>query len=572
MIDDIQLFRSMIKYHATIIGWLIKNKKVEKHNDKLVLYTQKEVKPQYIQSYKGEVYLTNSDGSKRIPGSCWNKNYAEIKLRKGRYADLVAEGYEIFDIGNTCERYCLSSQIGKILVDHYDIVGDISFPKDFPRLNGEESLAYIKWMESKHEYLKAHDSKFNLYVVSGWGYIGLSGFSDYQPKVVDNIKKFGIFAYKPLYKQIEWTFDLVEEYKDHIIWERLMDDSNLIWEEDMLVKYDKYIPYQKYENGPDYTYDDNSSRRLENYEKLGFLSNTFLREHIDVLDWEKVLGKCNFYWNKEELDFFCRYVLNHDKKYTSPENLGIYGRPLYDVEAILNNEHFEWDADKLYTYLQLHDDFWNSIQGNKKLHKAFMQIPNVREIAQPYIKDEKFWDVVSYNHDFDYDELSKEFTIDNIKKNLKNWSTPIKNKFIGMQRTPDTNYSYYWVITKWDEMHTHKNIPLTYELAKYLHSIDITIGGTYCESDGGYIEEDHRNQVWNGLKFFTGHHFESEEDMIKIINDEELLDSFLNLDNSCNEEIISYMTDVFFCKTSLPEYLDIVNQMKDWDTIREFKE
>ena len=138
-----------------------------------------------------------------------------------------------------------------------------------------------------------------------------------------------------------------------------------------------------------------------------------------------------------------------------------------------------------------------------------------------------------------------------------------------MQRTPDTNYHYYYVITKWDEMQAHINIPLNYELAKYLQSIDITIGGTYCKSDGGYIEEDYRNQEYNGLKFFTGHHFESEEDIIKIINDVDLLDSFLNLENSCNEEVVSYMVGIFFCKTSLQEYLDIVNQMKDWDIIRE---
>ena len=552
MIDEIELFRSMIKHHATMIGWLIKNKKVEKLDDKLVLYTQKEVKPQYIQTYKGGISINR-----------WDENFTEINLRNGSFNELIAEGFEIFNYSNSREGLCLTSQIGKILVHHYDILGDIWFPDGFPRLKGEEAMAYIKWLESKHDYLREHDYNFTLNV-SVQGYIGLSGFSYYQPKIIENIKKFGIFAYKPLYKQIEWTFELVEKYKDQIVWERLMDDSNLIWEEEMLVKYDKYIPYQKYENAPDYPYDDNSSRRLEDYNHLGFLSNTFLREHIDVLDWREVLEKCKFCWNNEDLDYFCRYVLNHTR--------GKYGSPLHDVKAILNNEFFDWDAEKLYAYLQLHDDFWNSIQGYRRLYKIFMQIPNVRELAKPHLKDEKFWDIVSYNHDFDYDELSKEFTIDNIKKNLKDWSTPIKNKFIGMQRTPDTNYSFYWVITKWDEMHTHKNIPLTYELAKYLQSIDITIGGTYCESDGGYVEEDHRNQVWNGLKFFTGHHIESEEDMIKIINDIELLDSFLTLDNTCNLDILSYMMKVFFNKTSLQEYLDIVNQMKDWDIIREFKD
>ena len=140
-----------------------------------------------------------------------------------------------------------------------------------------------------------------------------------------------------------------------------------------------------------------------------------------------------------------------------------------------------------------------------------------------------------------------------------------------MKRTRDTNYDYYWVITKWDEFGTHRNIPINYELAKYLQSINIIVGGTYCESDGGYLEEDHRNQVWNGITYFTSHHFESKEDMIRIINDTKILDSYMKLGNTCNEEIVSYMVNVFFRKTSLLQYLDIINQMKDWDLIREFK-
>lgn len=569
MVDEIKLFRSMVKNHATMIGWLIKNEKVEKTDDKLVLYTEKETKPQYIQAYNGKVYVNNSDGSKRIPGSCWDKDFTEIRLLNGRYSQLIEEGFEIFDIGNRNERYCLTSQIGKLLVRHYDILGDISFRKGFPRLKGEEALAYIKWMESKHDYLKKHNYTFSLYGIYEGGYIGANGYSSGKKSVIDNIQKFGIFAYKPIYNQIEWTFEMVEEYKDKIVWERLMDDSNLFWSEDALVKYDKYIPYQLYENSPVYDYYDNSSKKLTKYENLGFLSNVFLRNHIDVLDWEKVLGKCKFSWNTEELDYFCRYVLNHDEKYLSEKDYGIYGRAIYDVEEILNNEHFSWDANKLHAYLRLHDDFWESIKDHKHLHKVFMQIPNIRELAQTHIQDEDFWEIVSYNHEFDYDELSKEFTIDNIKKNLVNWSIPIENKYLTMRRTPDINYYYYWVITKWDMMHTHKNVPLTYEIAKYLLSIDITIGGTYCESDGGYIEEDHRNMVVNGLEFFTNHHFESEEDIIKVINDVDLLDFFLK--KSSNEDLVTYMARIFFSKTSLQEYLDIVNEMKDWDKICIFK-
>ena len=77
--------------------------------------------------------------------------------------------------------------------------------------------------------------------------------------------------------------------------------------------------------------------------------------------------------------------------------------------------------------------------------------------------------------------------------------------------------------------------------------------------------------MYNGLKLFTSHHIESEEDVIKIVNDITLLESFLKLGYSCNEDIISYMINVFFSKTNLQDYLDIVNQMKEWDTIRNYE-
>ena len=85
MIDKIRLFQSMIKYHATIIGWLIKHDKVEKLNDRLVLFTKKAPASQYINTYSREVYLTNSDGSKRIPRSYGNNDI----IRKTKRSEKI---------------------------------------------------------------------------------------------------------------------------------------------------------------------------------------------------------------------------------------------------------------------------------------------------------------------------------------------------------------------------------------------------------------------------------------------------------------------------------------------------
>ena len=574
MVSDKRLFEIMIKYHPTFIGWLIKNKKVEKLDDKLVLYTKKDSKPQYIQTYKGEDYLTNSDGSKRISGNRRDKNFTEIKLRQRKhYSDLITEGFDIFDIGNTCERYCLTSQIGKILEHYYNVLGDISFPTGFPRLKGEEALAYIKWMESKHDYLKKHDFKFGLYFISSWGYMGLSGFSDYQPEVIENIQKFGIFAYKPIYTQIEWTFDLVEKYKDQLVWKLLMDKSNLIWEEDKLTQYDKYIPFC-IEGQETYCDMFKSEDVFDDYTKLGHLSNTFLESHKEKLNWGKVFEKCYFDWNGAELKHFCQFALSTDLPYSNSfRTTSAASQIEWSLTRLVDNSNFHWTSENLYAWLSLSDKNWKALVGEYRpnLYRLFLTIPNIKEIAEPHIKDIKdFWAIVCNHHNFPYDELTQEFTLENIKRNIDKWSVPLKDIFSTMRRTPDTNYYYYDVETQWDIYLNRKNIPLTYALAKFLIGINIKLGGGYVKSDGGYIEEDYRFPVFNGLEAFSNHHMASLQDTVKCIEDPPIADMLLRPENSANIDMITFITDSFFKDYDIKDYIDIINGLKNWDNIKEF--
>ena len=66
-----------------------------------------------------------------------------------------------------------------------------------------------------------------------------------------------------------------------------------------------------------------------------------------------------------------------------------------------------------------------------------MAIPNIREVAEPYVKDIKdFWEIVCNPHPYPYDELTPEFTIERIQNNIEEWSEIIENKFLTMRRTP----------------------------------------------------------------------------------------------------------------------------------------
>lgn len=139
-----------------------------------------------------------------------------------------------------------------------------------------------------------------------------------------------------------------------------------------------------------------------------------------------------------------------------------------------------------------------------------------------------------------------------------------------MRRTPDTNYHYYLVITQWDIYKNRKNIPLSFELAKYLSTIDIKIGGTYMDSDGDYIEEDNRFPVYNGLEAFSSHHIDTIEDMDKIIEDKHIATILLDHTHSVNLDLLYYTIRKFFKDYSLEEYIDVINQLKDWDVLKKF--
>lgn len=240
---------------------------------------------------------------------------------------------------------------------------------------------------------------------------------------------------------------------------------------------------------------------------------------------------------------------------------------------MISNHNFNWSSNNLLAFLLSNDYNWETLvdEYRPELFKKILAIPNIREIAEPHVKDiDNFWEIITNIHSYPYDELTPEFTKERIQDNIKEWSKVIKNKFLTMRRTPDTNYHYYLVITQWDIYKNRKNIPLSFELAKYLSTIDIKIWGTYMESDGGYIEVDNRFSVYNGLEAFSLHHIDTIEDMDKIIEDKHIATILLDYTHSVNLDLLYYTIRKFFKDYSLEEYIDVINQLKDWDVLKEF--
>lgn len=573
---DKKLYNLMIKNHPTIIGWFIHKGIVERKDDGLYIIEQNEVDadtyPKLPTENNYQVYHTYNDGVRRINADRWDKAFSQIRLNYNikdySFSTLINAGFPIFDIGNTSERYCFTHQIEDIINSFPDLVLDIYFPENYKRLKGKSIEAFMKFTQNQVDFVRSNDNLFKGYYSFNYGFKGDTiGFSDKAPEKIANIDRHGIFANKHIYQYIEWDFDLVEKFKDQIMWKELINESNLIWPDEMLEKYEKYIPFCNLEED---TYCGRFKVELD-YTKFGFLGNHFLNSHKGELDWMKVFEECDFEWTAEELTYFSEYALGIDLPYSdSFRGTTASSQIEYSQSRLISNKHFKWTSGNLLAYLLSNKDNWETLIGEYRpeLFKLFLAIPNIREVAEPYVKDIKdFWEIVCNPHPYPYDELTLEFTIERIQNNIEEWSEIIENKFLTMRRTPDTNYYYYWIKTQWDIYRNRKNIPLTYELAKYLSTIDIKIGGTYMESDGGYMEEDHRFPIYNGLDAFSSHHIDSTDDMDKILEDENVANILFN---GKNLDLLYYTIERFFKDYPLTEYLNVINQLKDWDLVKEY--
>lgn len=571
MVSDKKLFEIMIKYHPTFVGWLIHNGIVEKSRNKLVLKQDKKKKKGIIkEELTFKVLKVYEDGIKLIDKAIpdWNQFPLISLTDRSDYKYITKSGIDIFESKFSNNHYCRKSQLKKLIKNFADIILEIRIPDNFPRLKGKIRDEYFKILEKQIAFIKNDNYRFSGYY-NFYANIIYNKYDTSSEKEA-NIKRYGIFANDSIYEDIEWDFNLVEKYKDQIIWTRLINNSNLIWEEEKLIKYYKYIPFC-ITNAKTYC---DKYKSIE-YDKFGFLSNNFLENYKYELDWRQIFTKCKIQWDGKEMKHFFQYALNIKIPYDSVTQLFTYtiSQIKYSFIGLIDNNNFHWTQENLLTYLSICEDNWQKLVAEHRpdLFRIFRSIPNIKILAEPHIKDIKnFWEIINNEHDFPYDDLIPEFTIENIKINITEWSKPLRNIFLTMLRTSDTNYHFYYAETQWDIFRSRINIPLNYELAKYLSGIEIKIGGTFVMGDDVYMEEDHRFPVFNGLEVFAEHHLASFHDKMMCLEDEEILDILLCPEKTTNIDLVKTIITLFFKDYTIKDYIDIINKQKDWKNYKIF--
>lgn len=274
------------------------------------------------------------------------------------------------------------------------------------------------------------------------------------------IERCDFLAYTRIYSEIEWNFDMVEEYKDKILWLNLMEDSNLRWTEADMLSFDSYIPHKELRSSKVYCNDFIPSTGYGCVEQL---SNDYIESHKDVINWEVFVETAAFHWNEEDLFHYYTYVnckrsTNGEGDWDNYRSLESYRDPqdskswnidnhVFAMYELSRNPRFEWTPELLKMMILLYPATLDYCIDDRNFTDLLFRIPNYKELVNEKNDDPDFWRKVHDGGKKNHNAYSEYFTIENIQAHKEEWCEQLEDKFLTVRRTPDTNYHYHAVFT-----------------------------------------------------------------------------------------------------------------------------
>lgn len=425
--------------------------------------------------------------------------------------------------------------------------------------------------------------------------------------------RYGIFSFISLYKRAKWDISIIERYKDNIVWPMLFEYGDYKFNEQELCKYEQYIPWIDYSQKAKrfVPFFDNGvtviqGTTLSDFKNIDTLSDAFIKSHISVID---IFGLCStgsFNLTKELVTLFqesCEYNLIDDFRGLKRGGLAYNNRITISSDVLLyivkKLKIENWEqlllkvklTPKLFFELYFYDSqrleilfgldfnsrrkillFINQSKDLRKIvskdfRKKLWQGGSLQEIYLGFLEKNRWWYAgQEYCEKHGFEGLKNlsytcDFSKNLIKKSRSRWNKTSFEYFSHMQRTSDTNYHYYKIVTTWDLLSKQETILLTYDLCKYLRSINVVIGGTYVLEDGHYYSQamSSNNTTVNGLILFRNRDVLNNEEYEKIINDVDIVEFLLaNADpsNYIAGSIIDKLIMTFFKRRSFDRFKD----------------
>lgn len=387
------------------------------------------------------------------------------------------------------------------------------------------------------------------------------------PNEKKEVEAHDIFAYKATYTDVEWSFEMVEEYKNIINWKLLIEYSNLKWSEDLILEYIQFIPFMH--AGETFCDKFNEFVTIQDFSKISLLSNSFIDDNKEHIDFTCLLKTGTFKWTSYDLLYFYNWAKEVKIPYSNSfknERAGTQIQGLFFYNLAMN-PNFEWDSDLLIAAINLENTAWDNFIDCEKDRRAdilnkIKLIPKYKELIKDKIYTIDFLKKIEFGEEI-LDESHKEFTIENLIKYSHEWNKIICEKHDHcIIRRPDTNYHWHELKTKWDYFINNEKVLLTYELCLFLKKTSIILGGSYCTlDDTDYIEKDFRYQKINGLMAFCKHHIVNVVELEKICSNQELLDFFF-IEEYKNNDVIDYLIEKFFKDYHIEDFLVLLKDLK----------
>lgn len=354
---------------------------------------------------------------------------------------------------------------------------------------------------------------------------------------------YGAFSWPSVYKYVEWDFDMVEKYKDKIVWSIFLKyNTNLNWEEKHFEQFHTYL--LKY-----ITWNDVC---LPNYFS-SVIPFSYLWKYRESIDFEGILKNSNLSLTVEGLQLLFNYL--KDKEVTngafidsSMQKRVTYKTEFYDF--ILRNRNFIW-ADEVLRFCSK-QAYENSI---RPVAQNYSTAYNTKEIIDDLLNVENYYTASQQrNIAFEFYEQFAEnsrhaLTKDIVVENCESWNQKARFQFTGYTYGSDV-WDNYHEVTGWEE-YVCKKYALTYEACKVLSQQTARIGGLMLIDHGDNPESnvselDHDYQC-NALLLCSRNEIANQQELNKIVLDSEILEYFMYMNNNL---VIDYAIELFFANYS----------------------
>ena len=237
--------------------------------------------PVVLEKLQKKEITTNVKDCKIVKGLSFLRNEQGVKIISIlRNIQTVQEyGYFTFDIlGKSVIDELIGLKVDLYKIDSCSNCSDFACSVDDIEIVLKNASSYIFNLHCSHyrigsNYFSYYSETIQNNIVQIKSPV-MHAFDGYFIDGKKGIEKHGLFAYKSIYTDLEWTFDMVEKYKDSIVWKNLIENSNLRWSEELIIKYMRYIPF----NSPADNYCDkfNGTVNLNKFSAFENLSFSFI--------------------------------------------------------------------------------------------------------------------------------------------------------------------------------------------------------------------------------------------------------------------------------------------------------